>query len=117
MMCAGANYTQIPINCPYAARLLTHQRDGAMVVVRFVVRHFTSLNSRNVAQNGNSGSAPNYFPNTVQGATDSKDVPDATKVLAYIVLIKSESAMQVVLSGTAGHYKTAWKDQVRCDVM
>ena len=29
----AANYAQIPINCPYAARVLTHQRDGAMTVV------------------------------------------------------------------------------------
>ena len=58
----GANYTQIPINCPYAARVLTHQRDGPAAV------------------NGNYGAAPNYFPNTVQGVKSSPDIPDATKV-------------------------------------
>ena len=58
----GANYTQIPINCPYAARVLTHQRDGPAAV------------------NGNYGAAPNYFPNSIQGVKSSPDIPDATKV-------------------------------------
>lgn len=31
----GANYQQIPINCPYAARVLTHARDGPACVVSF----------------------------------------------------------------------------------
>ena len=31
-------------------------------------------------QNGNYGAAPNYFPNTTQSVTDSKDTLDATKV-------------------------------------
>ncbi len=29
----GTNYQQIPVNCPYAARINTQQRDGAMTVV------------------------------------------------------------------------------------
>ena len=46
----GPNYMQIPINCPYAARVANHQRDGFMAV------------------NGNGGSAPNYEPNSVTSA-------------------------------------------------
>jgi len=45
----GTNYLQIPVNCPYATRVRNYQRDGFMTV------------------NGNQGSAPNYFPNSVEG--------------------------------------------------
>ena len=44
----GANYDQIPINCPYRARVSNGQRDGPMNV------------------NGNQGSKPNYEPNSTQ---------------------------------------------------
>jgi len=44
----GANYDQIPVNCPYAASRHTNQRDGLMQV------------------NGNGGTAPNYEPNAGQ---------------------------------------------------
>lgn len=45
----GKNYEQIPVNCPYRARVNHYNRDGAAVV------------------NGNHGSAPNYEPNTFGG--------------------------------------------------
>eukprot|EP01095_Lingulamoeba_sp_RSL-Kostka_P010597 TRINITY_DN3853_c0_g1_i1.p1 TRINITY_DN3853_c0_g1~~TRINITY_DN3853_c0_g1_i1.p1 ORF type:complete len:495 (+),score=202.00 TRINITY_DN3853_c0_g1_i1:65-1549(+) len=45
----GVNYQQIPINCPYAARLRNHQRDGNMTV------------------DGNGGSSHNYDPNSFGG--------------------------------------------------
>jgi catalase len=45
----GKNYEQIPINCPYRARVASYIRDGAATV------------------NGNYGSAPNYEPNTRNG--------------------------------------------------
>jgi len=45
----GANYLQIPINRAYCAKINNHQRDGPMVV------------------NGNSGSGPNYEPNSFGG--------------------------------------------------
>jgi len=41
----GANYKQIPINCPYRARVANYQRD-------------------NYAYNGNQGSGVNHEPNT-----------------------------------------------------
>jgi len=47
----GANYLQLPINCPFAARARNHQRDGPATV------------------DGNQGSAPNYFPNMHGSAT------------------------------------------------
>lgn len=46
----GPNYLQIPINAPFATKVRNQERDGAMTV------------------NGNQGSAPNYFPNTVEGS-------------------------------------------------
>ncbi|EGR30659.1 hypothetical protein IMG5_126640 [Ichthyophthirius multifiliis] len=42
----GGNYDQIPINCPYRAKVSNGQRDGFMVV------------------NGNQGSKPNYEPSS-----------------------------------------------------
>ena len=45
----GKNYEQIPINCPYRARVHTYLRDGAATV------------------NGNQGGGPNYEPNSMGG--------------------------------------------------
>jgi catalase len=45
----GANYEQIPINCPYRARVAHYQRDGPMTVT------------------SNHGGLPNYEPNTLGG--------------------------------------------------
>jgi len=52
----GANYLQIPINCPYASKVTNYQRDGAMCV------------------NGNQGAEPNYEPNSIKGTP--KQQPD-----------------------------------------
>ncbi|XP_064398721.1 catalase-like isoform X3 [Halichondria panicea] len=48
----GANYHQIPVNCPYATRTRNYQRDGPMCV------------------DGNQGGAPNYYPNSFCGPLD-----------------------------------------------
>lgn len=48
----GKNYDQIPINCPYRARVHNYQRDGNMTV------------------NGNQGSQANYEPNSFGGPTE-----------------------------------------------
>lgn len=55
----GANYLQIPVNCPYATKVTNHQRDGPMCV------------------NGNQGSSPNYEPNShgPNGTPDLKQCP------------------------------------------
>ncbi|KAK7086357.1 hypothetical protein SK128_016810 [Halocaridina rubra] len=50
----GANYTQIPVNCPYRARTKNYQRDGPMTV------------------DANQEGAPNYFPNSFSGPLDSR---------------------------------------------
>ncbi|XP_041452599.1 catalase-like [Lytechinus variegatus] len=51
----GTNYLQIPVNCPFAARTRSYQRDGPQCVT------------------DNQGGAPNYFPNSFSGPVDSKD--------------------------------------------
>ena len=50
----GANYDQIPVNCPFRSRVANNQRDGPMCV------------------NGNQGSAPNYEPNSFGGPVENK---------------------------------------------
>ncbi|KAI3371089.1 hypothetical protein L3Q82_023731, partial [Scortum barcoo] len=42
----GANYLQIPVNCPFRARVSNYQRDGPMCMF------------------DNQGGAPNYYPNS-----------------------------------------------------
>lgn len=48
----GPNYLQIPVNCPYRARVANYQRDGPMCV------------------SDNQGGAPNYYPNSFTGPED-----------------------------------------------
>lgn len=50
----GANFQQIPVNCPYRCSVRNYQRDGPMTI------------------DGNQGGAPNYFPNSFSGPTDKK---------------------------------------------
>jgi len=51
----GPNYDQIPINCPYRARMGNYNtRDGPMVV------------------NGGKGGNPNYEPNSLNGPVEDK---------------------------------------------
>lgn len=47
----GTNYLQIPVNCPYRARVATYQRDGPQTIT-------------------NQPGAPNYFPNSFNGPQD-----------------------------------------------
>lgn len=48
----GPNYDQIPINCPYRARVANYSRDGPAAV------------------NGNQGGEPNYEPNSLNGPVE-----------------------------------------------
>jgi len=56
----GANFHQIPINCPYMARVAHYQRDGP------------------ATSSANFGSEPNYEPNTIEG-TPKQDLSYARK--------------------------------------
>ncbi|XP_063402690.1 catalase-like [Mytilus trossulus] len=49
----GSNYLQIPVNCPYNARVKNYQRDGPQCV------------------DENQAGAPNYFPNSFTGPQDN----------------------------------------------
>lgn len=44
----GANYLQLPVNCPYRSKVTNYQRDGPQAY-------------------DNQGSAPNYYPNSFSG--------------------------------------------------
>ncbi|XP_069688460.1 catalase-like [Periplaneta americana] len=48
----GANYLQIPVNCPYRTRITNYQRDGPQTF------------------NSNQEGAPNYYPNSFGGPED-----------------------------------------------
>jgi len=48
----GANYLQIPVNCPYRTSVKNYQRDGPMTV------------------DTNQEGCPNYFPNSFSGPVD-----------------------------------------------
>lgn len=56
----GPNHLQLPVNCPYRCKTNTYQRDGPM--------NFTD----------NFGGAPNYFPNSFGGPTESARVAKLT---------------------------------------
>ncbi|MPW25657.1 catalase [Alkalibaculum sp. M08DMB] len=63
----GANHHQIEVNSPKHATANTYQRDGAMNV------------------DGNSGNAPNYYPNSMGGVEpDPSFAPPAIEVQAII---------------------------------
>lgn len=49
----GANYLQLPVNCPYRVSVKNYQRDGPQTF------------------NDNQGGAPNYFPNSFEGPETS----------------------------------------------
>jgi catalase len=63
----GGNYDQIPVNCPFRARVANGIRDGFMVV------------------NGNQGNKPNYEPNSFGGPTAREEYkPSVQKVSGLI---------------------------------
>jgi catalase len=117
----GANYAQIPVNCPHAtrARAANYQRDGLMRV------------------DGNGGSAPNYSPSgrggpvadpkaaevavALAGTTVRAEYPKAGRAddfeqagLLYRVLKEDERARLV--ANIAGHLGAAGKDIQRRQV-
>ncbi|XP_078582866.1 catalase-like [Branchiostoma floridae x Branchiostoma japonicum] len=58
----GSNYLQIPVNCPYRARVTNYQRDGPQCV------------------DDNQAGAPNYYPNSFSGPEQNETItPPAIK--------------------------------------
>lgn len=115
----GANFLQIPVNCPYNTKVRNYQRDGFM----------------NVNDNGNG--APNYYPNSFGGPEDNpkfleSKYPVTGDVQKYVTgdddnfsqvttfwkqVLKPEERQRLV-ENIAGHVKNA-KDflQERCIAM
>lgn len=51
----GANFLQLPVNCPYRSKIQNYQRDGPMNTT------------------DNQGGAPNYYPNSFEGELRKKN--------------------------------------------
>eukprot|EP00794_Sanderia_malayensis_P012722 gene12722-14027_t len=103
----GANYLQLPVNCPYRSKVKNYQRDGPQAY-------------------HNQGNAPNYIPNSFQGP---KEVPEAawhishvsgdvakynsadednfTQVGTFWNKILDENEREDLVSNIAGHLKNA----------
>lgn len=69
----GANYLQLPVNCPYRSKVTNYQRDGPQAY-------------------DNQGSAPNYYPNSFSGPEQKSQCAMSTfnvsgDVAKYVVRI------------------------------
>uniref|UniRef100_A0A6I8PBH7 Catalase n=1 Tax=Ornithorhynchus anatinus TaxID=9258 RepID=A0A6I8PBH7_ORNAN len=104
----GANYLQIPVNCPFRARVANYQRDGPMCVF------------------DNQGGAPNYFPNSFSGPENqpkalehryhvsadvqrfnSADEDNVTQVRDFYTQVLNEEERKRLCENIAGHLKDA----------
>nr|KAF6437122.1 catalase [Molossus molossus] len=105
----GPNYLQIPVNCPFRARVANYQRDGPMCVV------------------DNQGGAPNYYPNSFSApeqqqkyalessAHVSGDVrryntandDNVTQVRTFYTSVLNEEERRRLCENIAGHLKDA----------
>eukprot|EP01017_Pseudomicrothorax_dubius_P004025 TRINITY_DN1071_c0_g1_i1.p1 TRINITY_DN1071_c0_g1~~TRINITY_DN1071_c0_g1_i1.p1 ORF type:complete len:492 (-),score=167.05 TRINITY_DN1071_c0_g1_i1:301-1776(-) len=108
----GGNYDQIPVNCPYRARVNNHQRDGPMRV------------------DGNGGSRPNYEPNSFSGPVAREEFRQSTQKLTGLVArykpahpnndfaqpgvlfrkVMDEQARTNLINNISGHLKNANRD-------
>jgi catalase len=106
----GTNYQQIPINCPYRARVANYQRDGPQCA------------------NDNQGGAPNYYPNSFSGPVDAPqhvessfkltgdvqrynthDDDNFTQPGLFWRKVLKEDERQRLVENIAGHLKNAQK--------
>ncbi|CAI5763602.1 catalase-like isoform X1 [Podarcis lilfordi] len=104
----GPNYLQIPVNCPYRARIANYQRDGFMCI------------------SDNQGGAPNYYPNSFTGPEDqpnlkessvllsgdvqrfnSADEDNVSQVRDFYTKVLSEEERERLCENIAGHLKDA----------
>lgn len=113
----GANFEQIPVNCPYRVRVHNAQRDGPMRI------------------DGNQGSAPNYEPNSMGSGNkntflfnkDARYEPyrvtglvarhrpnhpndDFTQPGILFRKVMDESARQATINNAADHMKSVPRD-------
>ncbi|XP_029438889.1 catalase-like isoform X2 [Rhinatrema bivittatum] len=104
----GANYLQIPVNCPYKTRVANYQRDGPMCIF------------------DNQGGAPNYYPNSFSAPENqplvkehsfkcsadvaryrSEDEDNVTQVRAFYTKVLKEEERKRLCENIAGHLKDA----------
>ncbi|XP_059190562.1 catalase [Centropristis striata] len=104
----GANYLQLPVNCPYRARVSNYQRDGPMCM------------------SDNQGGAPNYYPNSFSAAEvqphcvqskfkvsadvaryNTDDDDNVTQVRAFYSQVLNEGERQRLCENMAGALKAA----------
>jgi catalase len=102
----GANYLQIPVNCPYNSKLRNYHRDGPQTVT------------------DNQGGAPNYFPNSFSGPVDvsqhlesklnlagdvqrynSEDDDNFTQVTTFWKKVLKADERKRLVENLAGHLK------------
>ncbi|XP_078540376.1 catalase [Lissotriton helveticus] len=104
----GANYLQIPVNCPYKTRVANYQRDGPMCMF------------------DNQGGAPNYYPNSFSAPENqprvmehcfkvsadvarynSADDDNVTQVRTFYTQVLNEEERKRLCENIAGHLKGA----------
>ncbi|XP_072025965.1 catalase-like isoform X2 [Amphiura filiformis] len=104
----GTNYLQIPVNCPFAAKVRNYQRDGPQCVT------------------DNQTGAPNYFPNSFSGPQDdakyaqhvfplagdvarynTKDEDNFTQPGSFWRDVLSQDDRTALVGNIAGHLKDA----------
>uniref|UniRef100_A0AAY4CL59 Catalase n=1 Tax=Denticeps clupeoides TaxID=299321 RepID=A0AAY4CL59_9TELE len=104
----GANYLQLPVNCPFRARVANYQRDGPMCMF------------------DNQGGAPNYYPNSFSAPDtqprfieskfqvspdvaryNSSDDDNVTQVRTFYTQVLNEEERQRLCENMAGHLKGA----------
>lgn len=104
----GANYLQLPVNCPYRARVANYQRDGPMCMT------------------DNQGGAPNYYPNSFSapdcqqrfmeskfqispdvGRYNSADEDNVTQVRTFFTEVLNDAERERLCQNFAGHLKGA----------
>uniref|UniRef100_A0A8C1KEC1 Catalase n=1 Tax=Cyprinus carpio TaxID=7962 RepID=A0A8C1KEC1_CYPCA len=104
----GANYLQLPVNCPYRTHVANYQRDGPMCMF------------------DNQGGAPNYFPNSFSAPDtqprfieskckvspdvaryNSADDDNVTQVCTFFTEVLNEAERERLCQNMAGHMKGA----------
>ncbi|XP_042227583.1 catalase-like [Homarus americanus] len=94
----GANFTQIPVNCPYRARVKNYQRDGPMTV------------------DSNQECAPNYYPNSFSGPCDCKSFGESKfTVQGDVTRYNSEDEDNFTQAGI--FYKKVLNEEERHDLV
>lgn len=104
----GPNYLQIPVNCPFRARVANYQRDGPMCML------------------DNQGGAPNYYPNSFSAPEqqpsalehssqcspdvqrfNSANEDNVTQVRTFYTKVLNEEERKRLCKNIAGHLKDA----------